>query len=47
MDNLLFEKEDMEDIFGNIVLRQPWNEPEGTGEIAIIDNATVYGPQDQ
>ena len=38
---LLFEKEYMENILGNVVLEQAWNEPEGTGEIAMIDNATV------
>jgi len=38
---LLFEKEDLEDIFGKVILEQRWDEPEGTGEIAIIDNATV------
>lgn len=38
---LLFENEDIEKISGNVLLRQPWNEPEGTGEIVMIDNATV------
>ena len=26
---------------GDVVLEQPWSEPHGTGEIAVIDNATV------
>ena len=38
---LLFENENMDSVLGNIVLEQAWNEPEGTGEIAMIDNATV------
>jgi len=38
---LLFENENMENILSNVVLEQAWNEPEGTGEIAMIDNATV------
>jgi len=38
---LLYENEDMRNILGNVVLEQPWDEPEGTGEIAMIDNATV------
>ena len=38
---LLFENENMENILGSVVLEQAWNEPEGTGEIAMIDNATV------
>ncbi len=28
-------------LLGDIVLEQPWTEPDGTGEIAVIDNATV------
>ena len=38
---LLFETELMEEIMGKVVLEQRWDQPEGTGEIAIIDNATV------
>ena len=37
----LFEGADIAAIFGNLVLDQPWTEPEGTGEIAVIDNRTV------
>lgn len=37
----LFEKEDMSQVIGNVVLEQRWDEPEGSGEIAMIDNATV------
>lgn len=29
------------DLFGRIILEQPWDEPDGTGEIAVIDNRTV------
>ena len=38
---LLFDNENMENVIGQVVLEQTWSEPEGTGEIAIIDNATV------
>ena len=38
---LLFDKTDMNDVIGNVVLEQSWDEPEGVGEIAMIDNATV------
>lgn len=31
----------MATIIGHVVFEQTWIEPEGTGEIAIIDNATV------
>ncbi len=29
------------DLFGDVILEQPWDAPEGTGEIAVIDNRTV------
>ena len=29
------------DLFGRIILEQPWDAPDGTGEIAVIDNRTV------
>jgi len=32
---------DMACLPGNTVRDQPWNEPDGTGEIAVIDNRTV------
>ena len=37
----LFGGADMAPLLGNTVLDQPWNEPDGTGEIAVIDNRTV------
>ena len=38
----LFEKEDIEALFSTLILRQAWNEPAGTGEIAIIDNRLTF-----
>ena len=37
----LFEGTDMATLLGEVVLEQPWSEPDGTGEIAVIDNRTV------
>ena len=37
----LFAGTAMAELFGAVVLEQPWDAPEGTGEIAIIDNRTV------
>lgn len=37
----IFLNDDMDTVLGTIVLNQPWTEPEGTGELAIIDNLTV------
>jgi hypothetical protein len=37
----LFERTAMAPLFGEIILEQPWSEPEGTGEIAVIDNRTM------
>ncbi|MDH5546758.1 MAG: hypothetical protein OEZ43_14290 [Gammaproteobacteria bacterium] len=37
----LFADEISEDLLGDIILEQKWNLPEGTGEIAMIDNADV------
>lgn len=37
----LFDGRDMAALIGDIVLEQPWAEPEGTGEIAILDNRTT------
>ncbi len=37
----LFEGADMAPLLDNIILEQPWSEPEGTGEIAVIDNRTL------
>ena len=37
----LFPKTDMAPLLGEIIFEQPWNEPAGVGEIALIDNRTV------
>jgi len=37
----LFDKTPIDEFIGKIVLEQPWDEPLETGEIAVIDNATV------
>ena len=37
----IFLNANMEDALGTIILNQPWSAPDGTGEIAIIDNLTV------
>jgi len=37
----LFENEDVSEISGKVILEQRWDQPEGVGEIAMIDNATV------
>jgi hypothetical protein len=37
----LFSNGAITDLLGSIVLEQPWCEPDGTAEIAVIDNATV------
>jgi hypothetical protein len=37
----LFRGVFMKPILGEIVLEQPWDEPDGTGEIAVADNRTV------
>ncbi len=37
----LFEKENMSEMIGDVVLEQPWRAPAGTGEITILDNRTV------
>ncbi len=38
---LLFDGEDMDTVLGEVAFEQLWDEPEGIGEIAMIDNATV------
>lgn len=38
---LIFEKENMEEAIGKVILEQRWDEPEGTGEICMIDNVSV------
>ncbi|MDJ0949420.1 MAG: hypothetical protein QNJ94_10905 [Alphaproteobacteria bacterium] len=37
----LFEQEDIASLDGRILLELPWNEPEGNGEIAVLDNRTI------
>jgi hypothetical protein len=37
----LFMKEDMAEVIGHIAVEHGWDEPEGIGEISIIDNRTV------
>ncbi len=37
----LFDGAKAAKLFGKIVLEQPWDEPKGSGEIAVIDNRTV------
>lgn len=36
-----FEQEPMDELIGKVVLEQRWDQAEGIGEIAIIDNATL------
>lgn len=37
----IFKDEDIKPLIGDIVLEQPWTEPEGTGEICVLDNRTI------
>ncbi len=37
----LYREAPAADLFGEIILEQPWDAPEGIGEIAVIDNRTV------
>lgn len=37
----IFDNEDLPPLFDKILLHQPWAEPEGTGEICMLDNRTV------
>lgn len=37
----VFQREDLKPAIGDIILDQPWDQPAGTGEIAVIDNRTV------
>ncbi|RED53243.1 hypothetical protein [Aestuariispira insulae] len=37
----LFQNTDVKNLTGDILLEQTWSEPEGTGEIVILDNSTV------
>lgn len=34
----IFHQEDMTEVIDNVVLEQRWDEPEGVGEIAMLDN---------
>ena len=34
-------EEDVAALVGEIMVEQPWQAPEGTGEITILDNRTV------
>ena len=38
----IFTDEKMNDVFNNIILEHAWDEPQGTGEISMLDNRTVY-----
>lgn len=38
----IFADEDLEPLVDRILLSQPWSAPEGTGELCILDNRTVY-----
>ncbi|MBT3701623.1 MAG: hypothetical protein HOE62_08130 [Alphaproteobacteria bacterium] len=37
----LFSEQNVRPLFGDVIFEQPWNAPEGTGELCIIDNRTV------
>lgn len=37
---VLFENEDMAELRNNIILEHSWNEPQGTGELSMLDNLT-------
>jgi len=37
----LFGLEDMSEVLGHVVLEQRWDEPQGSGEIAMLDNRSV------
>jgi hypothetical protein len=37
----LFAEQNVRPLFGDVILEQPWNEPEGTGELCVINNRTV------
>ena len=36
----IFGKEDMSEVLGNVVLEHSWNQPQGVGEISMLDNRT-------
>ena len=37
----LFQEGRAAKLFGKVILEQPWEAPEGIGEIAVIDNRTI------
>ena len=37
----LFQEGRAAKLFGKVILEQPWDAPEGIGEISVIDNRTV------
>jgi len=37
----LFTNENMTDLSNNIILEHSWNEPQGTGELSMLDNLTA------
>lgn len=37
----IFNNENLDPLMDKILLHQPWSEPEGTGEICVLDNRTV------
>jgi hypothetical protein len=39
---VLFTKEDMSELLGNLVLEHRWDEPEGVGEISMQDNRNQF-----
>jgi len=36
----IFTKEDTNQLRGRIILEHAWNEPQGTGELSMLDNVT-------
>ena len=37
----IFEKENLQDLIGSVVVEHRWDEPHGTGEISALDNRTI------
>lgn len=37
----IFQHEDMDRVIGSIAIEHSWDEPEGTGEISMLDNRTM------
>ena len=38
----IFSNENINDVLNNIILEHAWDEPQGTGEISMLDNRSVY-----